>query len=298
MRGRRATGSRPRRSRRRSPPSAASGLRSRGRDRSPAMPRRRCTGQVTRPTSQTPTGPAPRPRDSMSAVSGGSRRPSPGDCALSKGLPYAALETGVGGYPQGFSCAAWLRMPIRACPGTRSPRGLSRSGGSADGASLDSRVRIASISPRSRASAKRSALCRSRRSPRTPRLGCRLSSGSRSSTARRARSSAALTDATVVASASAASLAVNPSTSRRTNADRWRAGRSRSASGPGARVDRVRLDPRGDRERSWVCDAGSRGRPEIKRHDPIATAGDHVEADVGRDPVQPRARRASSPELR
>jgi hypothetical protein len=60
-------------------------------------------------------------------------------------------------------------------------------------------------------------------------VACWLWSGSRSSTVARARCSALLTEAVVVSSVSATSLAENPSTSRRISTARCVAGRNCSA---------------------------------------------------------------------
>jgi hypothetical protein len=62
------------------------------------------------------------------------------------------------------------------------------------------------------------------------------------------------------------------------------------------RLLRVRLDPRSDRQRLFGRGARTRPRPIIDRRHALATVGERVEADVGSDPVQPSAKRASAPE--
>ncbi len=162
--------------------------------------------------------------------------------------------------------------------------------------------------------------------PRTPRRSARGgrdrhrsaaapdSSGSRrsASSVARARWSALFTDATLVSSSSATSAAFHRSTSHRISTARWRGGRCWSAATKASRI--VSRDsatsagsPSGAMARLGIgsihVTSGSVFRFEIlgstrgaEVHRPGATlaAVQHVEADVRRDPVEPRAQRGAA----
>ena len=123
----------------------------------------------------------------------------------------------------------------------------------------------------------------------------------------RARCSALLTEATLVSSSSATSVAFQRSTSQRISTARWRGGRccsaatnasrivsratATSAGSPSSDDEAVgdRLDPGHLGRHVQVPSIGSRAGPEIHRPRAALAAVEHVEADVRRDPVQPRA---------
>ena len=135
------------------------------------------------------------------------------------------------------------------------------------------------------------------------------SSPSRSASVARARWSALLTDATLVSSSSATSVACQRSTSRRMSTARWRGGRCCSAvtnasrmlsraaatsagSAPSGRPGRRRsADPRVLGPSDAREGVGGRRRPDVHGPRPALAAAQHVEAHVGRDPVEPRAQR-------
>ena len=96
-------------------------------------------------------------------------------------------------------------------------------------ASAVSSSTIASTSAASHALVKRSISSRWPASPSARSVACWLRAGSRASTVPCARCSALSTAARLVPSASATSVPLNPSTSRRISTARWRAGSSWSA---------------------------------------------------------------------
>ena len=130
----------------------------------------------------------------------------------------------------------------------------------------------------------------------------------------RARCSALLTEATVVPSSSATSSAFQCRTSRRMSTARWRgrqvlerrderqpdrlagdrdiggiaAGRARRGRRGPARSRCSRAAVRG------ACVSAVEAGPEVHRAGPALWRAEHVEADVGRDPVQPRAERRAT----
>ena len=138
---------------------------------------------------------------------------------------------------------------------------------------------------------------------------------SRSASVARARCSALLTEATVVSSSSATSLAFQRSTSRRISTARCRGGRCCSAA-----TNASRIDSRGDGQLRRVAAGraapaasgigsiqvasgsggaerrvcGRRRAAEVHRPGPALRAVEHVEADVGGDAVQPRAQRGAA----
>ena len=155
---------------------------------------------------------------------------------------------------------------------------------------------------------------RPRRSVRAERHGPRpsvrsgASSTSSSLSVARARWSALLTDATVVSSSSATSLACQRRTSRRMRTARWRGGRCWSAAMKASRIDSRATAvsagsaavgttmPSGTGSIQADSTSGGRsallgraGRAEVHRPRASLAAAEHVEADVRRDPVQPRA---------
>ena len=124
----------------------------------------------------------------------------------------------------------------------------------------------------------------------------------------RARCSALLTDATLVSSSSATSSARQRSTSRRMRTARWRGGRCWSAATNASRIDSratatsagspavgttrasgigsIQSDSAsGGRQRL----VGGRGGDQVHRPSPALAGAEHVEADVGRDAVEPGA---------
>ena len=141
--------------------------------------------------------------------------------------------------------------------------------------------------------------------------GCRRPASLASSVAR-ARWSALLTDATLVSRSSATSAAFQRSTSHRMRTARWRGGSCWSAATKASRTDsRAPTISAGSPAsgttrpsgigsiQSWsgVCrfsTIGRAGRAEIHRPRPSLAALEHVEADVRRDPVEPRAKRRAA----
>ena len=120
----------------------------------------------------------------------------------------------------------------------------------------------------------------------------------------RARCSALLTEATLVSSSSAASLACHFSTSQRMSAARCFGGRccergdEREAQGVALLRELVRRRERGDpghlRQLGEVLEQRLLRRPEIHRPRPALAPGERVVADVRRDPVQPRLERRAA----
>ena len=120
-----------------------------------------------------------------------------------------------------------------------------------------------------------------------------------------------MTDATLVSSSSATSLACHRSTSQRSSTARCRGGRCWRAATNASRTDSRatatsagialgqdepvghRLDPRHLRPRAQVLDDRLPRRPEIHRARPPLAAREHVEADVRRDAVEPRPERGA-----
>ena len=141
----------------------------------------------------------------------------------------------------------------------------------------------------------------------------RRQSTSRSARVARARCSALLTDATLVSSSSATSVACQRSTSRRISTARCRGGRCCSAATNARRiVSRAAASSAGSPSagstrasgmgwtqvfsgRARTQDRLGRGRrPEVHRPGPALAAAEHVEAHVGGDAVQPRPQRRAA----
>ena len=126
----------------------------------------------------------------------------------------------------------------------------------------------------------------------------------------RARCRALLTEATVVSSSSATSVACQRSTSQRISTARWRGGRCCSAATKASRiVSRSTAISAGSRRRHHASSGSARAtarrawrgpddrflrRAEIHRPGPPLPRLQHVEANVGRDAVQPRAQRRAA----
>ena len=131
----------------------------------------------------------------------------------------------------------------------------------------------------------------------------------------RARCSALLTDATVVSSSSATSSAFQRRTSRRMSTARWRGGRCWSAATNASRIDSratatsAGSPPVGTTRSSGIgsiqvasASGGAERRVGARRRADRSIgrarrwrAAEHVEADVGGDPVQPRPQRRRGP---
>ena len=112
---------------------------------------------------------------------------------------------------------------------------------------------------------------------------------SRAAMVARARCSALVTEATLVPRRSAASLALQRSTSHRMSAARWTGDRCRIAA---ASASLDRLAPGGDLGRIVRRRRGRvEGRPDRVR---LGPGPQHVAADVGRDPVEPRSQHGTA----
>ena len=127
----------------------------------------------------------------------------------------------------------------------------------------------------------------------------------------RARWSALFTEATLVSSSSATSAAFQRSTSHRMSTARWRGGSCCSAATKASRTDSRAPtmsagSPSGTTRpsgigsiQSWsgvrrFSTIGSPGRSEVHRARASLARVEHVEADVRRDAIEPRAQRGST----